>query len=107
MRIDHHALFKPLTKATISFCNHCADETMRRAMAIAMEDPPGPVHLDLPEDIAQANAGAVAQSRHEPSRQPDLSPELTRILSTSLAQARRPLAWPARRILRLFRSFCW
>jgi len=91
MRIDHHALFKALTKATISFCSYSADEAVRRAIAIAMEDPPGPVHLDLPEDIAQASAGAVAQSRHEPSRHPDLSSELTRILSMSLAQARRPL----------------
>jgi acetolactate synthase I/II/III large subunit len=91
MRIDHHALFKPLTKATISFRNHSADEIMRRAIAIAMENPPGPVHIDLPEDIAQANAGLMAQSRHEPRGQSDLPPELTRILSTTLARARRPL----------------
>ena len=41
-------------------------------LAVATEEPPGPVHLDLPEDIAQANAGAVAEWRHEPSRQTDL-----------------------------------
>ena len=91
MRIDHHALFKPFTKATISFRNHSADDAMRHAMAIAMEDPPGPVHLDLPEDVAQANAGSVAESRQEPSRQPESSPDLTTILSAALAQARRPL----------------
>jgi len=91
MRIDHHALFKPLTKATIAFSHRSAEATVRRAIAIAMEDPPGPVHLDLPEDIAQANADAVAQAPHEPSPRPDLSSELTKILSIALAQARRPL----------------
>jgi len=91
MRIDHHALFRPLTKATFSFRDFSPSEAIRRAIAIATEDPPGPVHLDLPEDIAQANAGAVAEWRHEPSRQPDLSPDITRTLSASLAQARLPL----------------
>lgn len=92
MRIDHHALFRPLTKATISFRDRSTDEIVRRAVALAVEDPPGPVHLDLPEDIAQANPGAaVAASRHESSRPPDLSADIVKILSASLAQARRPL----------------
>ena len=91
MRIDHHALFKSLTKATLAFSHRSAEATVRRAIAIATEDPPGPIHLDLPEDVAQANADAVAQARHEPSPRPDLSSELTTILSLALAQARRPL----------------
>src|SRR5512145_1384350 len=49
MRIDHHALFRPLTKATISFRDAPAGAAVRRALAIAAAEPPGPVHLDLPE----------------------------------------------------------
>lgn len=91
MRIDHHDLFRPLTKATHSFSRHAAAEIILRAMAIARAEPPGPVHLDLPEDIALAPSRAVADVRHEPSRQADLSPDVAKILSTSLARARLPL----------------
>lgn len=91
MRIDHQDLFRPLTKATHSFFRHAADEIIYRAMAIATAEPPGPVHLDLPEDIAQASSGTVADVRHEPARQANLSPDLAKILLTSLERARRPL----------------
>ena len=91
MRIDHHALFKPLTKATISFRDFAVGEVVPRAIAIATEEPPGPVHLDLPEDVAQAAPTVVAKSPHEPSRGPDLSAEVSKVLSAALAQARRPL----------------
>jgi len=91
MRIDHHALFKPLTKATISFRALSAAEAVRRAVAIASEEPPGPVHLDLPEDIAQAPPTDVAASASEPARREDLSAEVVRLLSTALADSRRPL----------------
>ena len=91
MRIDHHGLFRPLTKASYSFQHEPADATLQRAMAVAKAEPPGPVHLDLPEDIAQARCGALADARHEPNRQADLSPDLAKILVASLARARRPL----------------
>jgi acetolactate synthase I/II/III large subunit len=91
MRIDHHALFKPLTKATISFRDLPASEAVRRAVAIAGEEPPGPVHLDLPEDIAQMMPTDVAGSAHEPRRPDDLSAEVVKVLSAALANSRRPL----------------
>jgi len=56
MRIDHHGLFAPLTKATLSLRDGHVGETLAKALALARAEPPGPVHLDLPEDIAQASA---------------------------------------------------
>jgi acetolactate synthase-1/2/3 large subunit len=91
MRIDHHALFKQLTKATISFRDLPAAEAVRRAVAIAGEDPPGPVHLDLPEDIAQAPPTDFAASGHESPRRADLSAQIVKVISTALANSRRPL----------------
>ena len=91
MRIDHHALFKPLTKATISFRDFPAAEAVRRAVVIAGEDPPGPVHLDLPEDIAQAAPIDFEGSTHGSPRRDDLSAEVVKVISTALASARRPL----------------
>src|SRR5438093_13086396 len=55
MRIDHMALFKPLTKASFSFKDGRVGETLSEALGLAIQEPPGPVHLDLPEDIGQAN----------------------------------------------------
>ena len=52
MRIDHHMLFKPLTKATLSLRDNPVRATIAQALAMACTEPPGPVHLDLPEDIA-------------------------------------------------------
>ena len=56
MWIDHHALFKPITKATLRLERGRIAETMGAAIALAMSEPMGPVHLDLPEDVALAPA---------------------------------------------------
>src|SRR6476661_1491409 len=54
MWIDHHALFKPITKATLPLKRGCVAETLTQAIALALSEPKGPVHLDLPEDVAVA-----------------------------------------------------
>ena len=56
MYIDHHALFAPITKATLPLRRGEIGATLERALAIAMSEPRGPVHLDLPEDVALALA---------------------------------------------------
>jgi acetolactate synthase-1/2/3 large subunit len=91
MRIDHHALFRPLVKRTTRLGPDSA-AAMRQALALAVEDPPGPVHLDLPEDVAQAEARVDGARRHRQSSSlNDLSAEIARSVSSALAQARRPL----------------
>src|SRR5207244_3821165 len=52
MHIDHQALFRPLVKASYQIGGRSIGETVRRALALATAEPPGPVHLDLPEDVA-------------------------------------------------------
>jgi acetolactate synthase-1/2/3 large subunit len=56
MWIDHHALFKPITKATLRLEAGAIGETLTYAVALALSEPKGPVHLDLPEDVALAPA---------------------------------------------------
>src|ERR671918_2732592 len=53
MRIDHQALFQPLTKVSFSARDGRIGDTMALALSIATDEPPGPVHIDLPEDVAQ------------------------------------------------------
>ncbi len=54
MWIDHHTLFKPITKASVRLQRGRIVATMNEAIALAMTEPVGPVHLDLPEDVAVA-----------------------------------------------------
>jgi acetolactate synthase I/II/III large subunit len=56
MWIDHQALFRPITKASFVLRNGQVGSTLAEAIRIALEEPQGPVHLDLPEDVALAAA---------------------------------------------------
>ena len=51
---DHKALLSPITKASIEVTSGAVDEIVDKAVAIAMDDPPGPVHIDLPISVASA-----------------------------------------------------
>src|SRR5690242_20348963 len=52
MYIDHHALFRPITKASLPLRTGNIAKTLADALRIALAEPQGPVHLDLPEDVA-------------------------------------------------------
>jgi acetolactate synthase-1/2/3 large subunit len=56
MWIDHQALFKPISKASFVLRGGAIRQTLIEALRIASSEPPGPVHLDLPEDVALAPA---------------------------------------------------
>ncbi|EPJ44924.1 MAG: acetolactate synthase AlsS [Osedax symbiont Rs2] len=57
---DHQALLRPITKASFRITEAAVEEIIDKAIAIAMDDPPGPVHLDLPISLA-----AAQQSRRQ------------------------------------------
>jgi acetolactate synthase-1/2/3 large subunit len=56
MAIDHHALFRPITKASLGLRRGRVAAVVADAIEIALSEPAGPVHLDLPEDVAVAPA---------------------------------------------------
>src|SRR6201997_890778 len=47
MWVDHHALFKPITKATRRLEKGRISEMLGEAIALSLTEPKGPVHLDL------------------------------------------------------------
>jgi acetolactate synthase-1/2/3 large subunit len=91
MRIDHHALFAPLTKASLPLRQGSVAGPLAEAIAIATAEPPGPVHLDLPEDVALAEAIEPPSLRPRHTSLPERSAEAVEQLARALARSRRPL----------------
>ena len=91
MRIDHQALFKPISKRSFSFSDGKVSEKLAHALVIATNEPPGPVHLDLPEDVAQATVIEQQSRSFEPDRLTDYSAAMIEALSGALKKSLRPL----------------
>src|SRR5215217_2130703 len=92
MWIDHHALFRPITKATLRLEKGRIAETMRAAIRLALSEPQGPVHLDLPEDVALAPTNERVAAPVQPATlaaAPDAA--ITRAAEL-IAAAKRPIA---------------
>ena len=92
MWIDHHALFAPITKATFRLENGRITETLQNAIRIALTEPRGPVHLDLPEDVALAPALEKVALPMDPARIAAAADAAIERASQLIAGARRPIA---------------
>jgi acetolactate synthase-1/2/3 large subunit len=92
MWIDHHALFKPITKATLPLRKGEIGPTLTEAIRIAMSEPQGPVHLDLPEDVALASTNEPVPALPTPAKLPPASDEAIARAAQLIAAARRPIA---------------
>src|SRR5256884_9295235 len=92
MAIDHHTLFRPIPKAALGLREGRVASALAEALEIALSEPLGPVHLDLPEDVALAAATdpvpAIPTGRPRPAA-PKAS--MTRA-GELLGAARRPVA---------------
>lgn len=89
---DHAELLRPITKASFRAGAGAADVLADKAVAIALDDRPGPVHIDLPISVAAAPAtlaGTPNRARASPVA-PAPGPELERARAW-LADAERPL----------------
>ncbi|MBX3492104.1 MAG: acetolactate synthase large subunit [Parvibaculum sp.] len=91
--VDIVASMKPLTKMTRQIVSAAAiPSTVRDAFRIAMEERPGPVHLELPEDVAAKEVDNVSLiPPHALERPVAHAAALDRVVETILA-AKRPLA---------------
>jgi len=92
MWIDHQALFKPITKASIMLRPGEVMSAVREALTIALSEPAGPVHLDLPEDVAVAAAADEPAEPPSPSRRPPPPAPAIRHAAGILASSQRPIA---------------
>ncbi|UCH73815.1 MAG: thiamine pyrophosphate-binding protein [Rhodospirillales bacterium] len=61
--VDHGAILRPLVKASFEVVPGAADVIADKAVSIAMDAPPGPVHIDLPVGVAALDEPATAPIR--------------------------------------------
>lgn len=92
MAIDHHALFGPITKATLELKPGAIAATLTEALRIAMSEPRGPVHLDLPEDVALESASESMPPLPEPMPQSPAAEEAVAQAADIIRSAKRPVA---------------
>jgi acetolactate synthase I/II/III large subunit len=91
MWIDHHALFKPITKATLPLRKGEIGATLAHATQLALSEPQGPVHLDLPEDVALAGTNEPLPGLLPPTKIAPAGDDAIRRAAELIAAARRPI----------------
>jgi acetolactate synthase-1/2/3 large subunit len=89
---DHRALLASVTKATFTAVDGAVDVVIDKAVSIAMDDPPGPVLVDVPINVATAEQPDTAAPRRvRPTRgSPPAGADLERARDW-LRTSRRPL----------------
>ena len=90
--MDHQALFRPVVKATFRMTAANVNVLADKAVAIALEGRPGPVHIDVPMGVADAACDEAAAVLQRPAAA--VAPADGADLATArqwLAEAERPL----------------
>jgi acetolactate synthase I/II/III large subunit len=86
--LDHAALLAPVTKWQVTLTASNAREALRRAVAEAMAPPRGPVHIELPRDVAGV---PVAEAHVTESARVISTTEIPAAVVAALENARHPL----------------
>ena len=89
---DHAALMRPITKASLRMTAGNAEVIIDKALAIAMDDPPGPVHIDVPISVAIAEiATAKGARRAMPAPSVPANTEQLDLARDWISKAKRPV----------------
>ncbi|WP_092082933.1 acetolactate synthase large subunit [Bradyrhizobium brasilense] len=90
--LDVIALTKPITKLSRQIVSSTSIPSLvRDAFRIAMEERPGPVHLELPEDIAAGETEAVPMVPIHPIEMPVAHPGALARAAKITLESKRPL----------------
>ena len=89
--LDQPQVFRPITKATFTLSAPSAHVIADKAVAIATEGRPGPVHIDVPISVADAPASGGGVLRPSAvSMIPSMTDDFERA-KQAIAKAKRPL----------------
>ncbi len=89
--LDHEAVLAPITKATFRLTAKGADIIADKAVGIATEGRPGPVHIDVPISVADTDV-SLPRLRRRPDAAPMVPDAATLARARGwLAEAERPV----------------
>jgi acetolactate synthase-1/2/3 large subunit len=89
-RLEHAALFAPITKASLTIDPASASHWIAHAAQLAMKEPRGPVHVELAGDVAGRPTIPVATTVRPPAAPPP-APEILDAAARVIAGASRPV----------------
>lgn len=89
--LDQTQVFRPITKASFTMTTGAADVIADKAISIAQEGQPGPVHIDVPIGVADSIAPSALPVRRAPLVPTIPAPEALGQARELIAQAKRPL----------------
>ena len=89
--LDQTAVFTPITKASFTFNAGAAHIIADKAVSIALEGRPGPVHIDLPIAVAVAQVPATAPFARAPAAPVIPAPNVLDQAADWLSAANRPV----------------
>jgi acetolactate synthase-1/2/3 large subunit len=90
--VDVVATMAPLTKMARQLVSPATiPATVREAFRVAQEERPGPVHLELPEDIAREESSDIPLMKPHPVEIPVAHPEALLRAAKMIRKAARPL----------------
>ena len=90
--VDVIASMRPLTKMTRQIVSaHTIPTMVRDAFRVAMEERPGPVHLELPEDVAGTEIPFMPPIPVHPLERPLAHPDALARAAAMILAAKRPL----------------
>lgn len=88
---DHCELLKSVTKASFTMVEGAVDVIIDKAVSIAMDGKPGPVHIDVPISVATTNQPASSVRRIAPSASGPVAGVDLEAARKLFADAERPL----------------
>ncbi len=100
--LDLHALYKPITKWSATLVPTDADAMLEEALDLATAEPPGPVHLTLSGEHAEAEVERLSPDNTGEQRTPApaASPQAMESLIRCIRAARRPVIMAGASVVR-------
>jgi acetolactate synthase-1/2/3 large subunit len=81
-KIDHGTFFAPITKGHFTVISSRSQDIVEKAIYLSKEEKPGPVHIDLPNDEAVAEANYRMRKREDAIRLSQLIPRESKAIRT-------------------------
>jgi acetolactate synthase-1/2/3 large subunit len=89
--LDQGELFKAVAKGSWRLRPSTAHSVLGRAFRLALQDPPGPVHLSLSAEDARGEAAGKGTPQLIPPRPPQADPQALARAASLLQASRRPI----------------